>query len=138
MSKSRIVLIPIVLFGVAGLAPIALAQIYNISWYTLDGGGGQSANGGYELIGTIGQSDAGFASGNGYELTGGFWIEMSSCTCPGDVNRDGVRNGDDIQWFVDCVLGISGCNCADTDGTGAVTIEDVPTFVGNIFIDGDC
>ncbi len=47
---------------------------YDLSWWTVDGGGGQSANGSYALGGTIAQPDAGPApSSGGYALVGGFW-----------------------------------------------------------------
>jgi hypothetical protein len=56
----------------------ALAQTgngYDLSWSTVDGGGGESSGGGgYTLMGTAGQPDAGpLLSGGGYTLTGGFW-----------------------------------------------------------------
>ena len=48
---------------------------YDVSWYTVDAGGGTfSTGGGYELGATIGQSDAGpVMSGGDYTLRGGFW-----------------------------------------------------------------
>jgi hypothetical protein len=46
---------------------------YDLSWNTIDGGGGSSSGGGYSLSGTIGQPDAGALSGGGYTLNGGFW-----------------------------------------------------------------
>ena len=46
---------------------------YEISWYTIDGGGGLSSGGSYTLIGTIGQPDAAYSKGGNYELLGGFW-----------------------------------------------------------------
>ena len=46
---------------------------YEISWYTIDGGGGRSAGGPYVLTGTIGQPDAAYSAGGNYELLGGFW-----------------------------------------------------------------
>jgi hypothetical protein len=59
------------------LSTIALAstaQSYTISWWTVDGGGGTSTNGGYSLSGTIGQPDAGpVLTNGGYTLAGGFW-----------------------------------------------------------------
>ena len=54
----------------------ALAQTsgnYEISWSTIDGGGGQSRGGPYTLVGTIGQPDAAYSAGGNYELLGGFW-----------------------------------------------------------------
>ena len=46
---------------------------YDLSWWTVDGGGGVSSSPGYSLAGTIGQPDAGVLSGPGYTLSGGFW-----------------------------------------------------------------
>lgn len=40
---------------------------------TVDGGGGESAGGGFTLAGTIAQADAGALSGGEYALVGGFW-----------------------------------------------------------------
>lgn len=58
--------------GVLLVCRVATAQTYSIDWYSIDGGGGTSSGGGFELIGTIGQPDAGKLEGGGYELTGGF------------------------------------------------------------------
>jgi hypothetical protein len=47
---------------------------YDLSWWTVDGGGYTfSSGGGYTLGGTAGQPDAGVLSGGGYVLGGGFW-----------------------------------------------------------------
>ncbi|MDH4240135.1 MAG: hypothetical protein OEW48_11280 [Phycisphaerae bacterium] len=46
---------------------------YQISWYTVDGGGGASSGGDFTLTGTIGQPDAAYSAGGNYELLGGFW-----------------------------------------------------------------
>ncbi|MBW8038982.1 MAG: hypothetical protein FVQ85_03170 [Planctomycetes bacterium] len=45
---------------------------YELSWYTVDGGGGRSSGGPYELLSTIGQPDAAYSAGGDYELLGGF------------------------------------------------------------------
>jgi hypothetical protein len=57
--------------GTSASAPVALN--YEITWFTIDGGGGESAGGGYTLAGTIGQPDAGVLIGGNYTLSGGFW-----------------------------------------------------------------
>lgn len=58
-------------------APPANAQSgggYDLAWWTVDGGGGRSSGGGFELTGTVGQADAGVQMvGNSYTLVGGFW-----------------------------------------------------------------
>ena len=59
------------------VVPMAIAQTgsdYDLSWWTVDGGGHtQSTGGGYLLGGTAGQPDAGVLVGGGYTLGGGFW-----------------------------------------------------------------
>jgi hypothetical protein len=55
---------------------IAAAQTgggYDLSWSTVDAGGGSSSGGGYTLDGTGGQPDANTVTGGGYVLSGGFW-----------------------------------------------------------------
>lgn len=47
---------------------------YDLTWNTIDGGGGMFSTGGiYELGGTIGQPDAGAMNGGTFSLAGGFW-----------------------------------------------------------------
>lgn len=46
---------------------------YDLSWFTVDGGGGTSSSGSYTVSGTIGQADAGTLASGSYELEGGFW-----------------------------------------------------------------
>ena len=52
----------------------ASGQSYSLDWYEVAGGGGTSTGATYQVIGTIGQPDAGGAtSGGQYSVTGGFW-----------------------------------------------------------------
>ena len=48
---------------------------YDLSWWTVDGGGGTLSDraSGYALSGTAGQPDAATWQGEGYGLAGGFW-----------------------------------------------------------------
>ncbi len=46
---------------------------YEITWHTIDGGGGVSSGGQYIVTGTIGQHDAAYSESQRYELLGGFW-----------------------------------------------------------------
>src|SRR5437879_5229914 len=77
----------------------ARAQTYDLSWYTIDGGGATFSTGGaFQLGGTIGQPDAGSfstpLSGGAFTLVGGFWpAAAQQCTLPGDMNLDGLRDG---------------------------------------------
>lgn len=54
---------------------VALAQgDYDLSWFTVDGGGGTCEGGSYVLSGAVGQPDAGLAlTRGGYTLVGGLW-----------------------------------------------------------------
>ena len=61
------------LLALVGAAFASTGGSYELSWWTVDGGGGASSGGGYALIGTIGQPDAGLMSGGSYGLLGGFW-----------------------------------------------------------------
>lgn len=55
-------------------ASTALNTGYDLSWYTIDGGGATISTGGsYSLGGSIGQPDAGALNGGTYQLNGGFW-----------------------------------------------------------------
>jgi cell division septation protein DedD len=59
-----------------------LSASYDLSWNTVDSGGGTSSGGSYELSGTIGQPDAGMLSGGSYTLLGGFWGGISAPPSP--------------------------------------------------------
>jgi hypothetical protein len=54
---------------------IALAASgYDLTWWTVDNGGGQSVGGTYTLSGTLGQAEAGQPmTGGNFSLAGGFW-----------------------------------------------------------------
>jgi hypothetical protein len=78
MAMSRHTRIVVLVFIVALLAGVAAraqpVDTYDLSWWTVDGGGiVLSSGGGYALAGTAGQPDAGTLAGGGYELAGGFW-----------------------------------------------------------------
>lgn len=112
---------------------------FSIEHYTIDGGGGACIGGAFELAGTIARPDAGEMYGGEFELTGGFWSATSpTCACAGDMNADGLRNGADIASFVTCFVAGESCQCADIDGTGGVTIDDIDAFVAELLTDGVC
>jgi hypothetical protein len=101
---------------------------YELTWSTIDGGGGVSSGGPYELIATIGQPDAAYSAVGNYELLGGFWPGGPLCfvdfehyarfaelwlvtgtDLPADLYEDefNIVNGFDLQVFVDYWL----CYC---------------------------
>lgn len=51
----------------------AQGEGYDLSWWTVDAGGGNISGGRYTLGGTIGQPDPGLLVGGDYTLGGGFW-----------------------------------------------------------------
>ena len=77
--KRKIILIISVtlLLAIAGTALASTGGDYELSWWTVDGGGGTSSGGDYALSGTIGQPDAGSMSGGEYAIEGGFWARVS-------------------------------------------------------------
>lgn len=124
---------------------IAQGQTYDLSWFTVDGGGHTFSTGGdYVLGGTIGQPDAQTApvmAGGVFSIVGGFWPAAATpvCACPGDMNNDGTKNGRDIHRFVQCIIATAGdCACANVDGAGGVTIADVPVFVAALIAGDPC
>ncbi len=62
---------------VTGAAPAQDGPVpaFAINWYTVDGGGGASSGGTFQLVGTIGQSDASpvAQTGGPFSFSGGFW-----------------------------------------------------------------
>lgn len=66
-----------ILIGAFALVLIAvpvLAQTgYDLSWYSIDGGGAYSKSEEFMLTGSAGQPDAGLLTGGGYTLAGGLW-----------------------------------------------------------------
>jgi hypothetical protein len=74
MKHPIVLLIPIVLLFLVVSAVLAQSGGgYDLTWSTIDNGGGESSGSGYALVGTSGQADAGTLSGGGYTLAGGFW-----------------------------------------------------------------
>ena len=77
----RILMILLVLAPLMAMASLVLAQTgggYDLTWSTVDGGGGNSTGGDYMLHGTAGQPDAGTLSGGTYTLSGGFWFSFGA------------------------------------------------------------
>ena len=87
---------------------------YEITWHTIDGGGGSSSGGPYGLVGTIGQADTGVVSGGDYVLGGGFWAGNFGCV----VNLTDLRVV--AEWWLEAGEGIP----ADIDRNGQVDIAD--------------
>ena len=104
-------------------APAQTGRPYQLTWSTIDGGGGRSSGGPYTLTGTIGQPDAAWSSGGDYELLGGFWPGGPLCFVdfesyarfaelwrdsgpglPADLDGDSDVDFDDLREFADLWL----------------------------------
>jgi hypothetical protein len=77
MNRKSKIMVPLLLL-MAALAFVSqqvftLEPIFNLPWFTFDGGGGRSSGGSLEVVGTVGQPDAGVMSGGEFSLNGGFW-----------------------------------------------------------------
>ena len=99
---------------------------YSISWYTIDGGGGTSSGGSYQLTGTIGQPDAGYHDEAPYELLGGFWVGGPLCI----VNLEDFAQFAAYWLEVSCDAGNNYCGGANLDGENGVNIDDL-TLLAN-------
>jgi hypothetical protein len=121
MKTISIVKKHLVLLAALAIVSITYAQTggdYQIVWSTIDGGGGTTAGGQYNLTSTIGQPDAEYSSGSKYELLGGFWPGGPLCF---------VEFADlavFVQYWLENEAGLP----ADLDGNGRVDFYDFRFF----------
>jgi hypothetical protein len=106
---------------------------FEITSYTIDGGGIVNATGGvFTLSGTIGQPDAGpVQSGGTFELASGFWpTAIATNTCPADFAAPfGVLNFFDVAAYIG--LYNTGDPAADIAAPfGSLNFFDVASFIG--------
>jgi len=71
--RRAMILLALLLPLLAFAWPTLAQSGYDLSWWTVDGGGGTASSGPYTLSGTIGQPDANLLTGGDYTLGGGFW-----------------------------------------------------------------
>lgn len=102
--------------------------VYELSWYSIDGGAGESNGGPYTLTGTIGQPDATATGGGDYELFGGFWPG-------GTIYKVGIVDFHHFarfaEWWLetDCNAGNNWCDGADLNHLDGVDEVDLDLFV---------
>jgi hypothetical protein len=100
---------------------------FDLSWSTVDGGGGPSAGGSLNLHSTIGQPDAGpTLTGGNLELVGGFWAAsvLGVEPCPADINGDNVVSITDLLAVISA-WGHTGPHPADVNGDNIVNVADL-------------
>jgi hypothetical protein len=113
---------------------------YDLTWSTVDGGGGISSGGSYSLSGTTGQPDAAWSEGGTYELLGGFWPggPVGRCPCLGDMNNDVQIDLEDLQMVAGIlldagspfVLVVDQGHCGDLNTDGQADLEDLQILAG--------
>ncbi len=103
---------------------------FDLSWHTIDCGGGVSVGGGFELSGTIGQHDAGDMAAGEFTVVGGFWSGAGELdadpapTCPADLNKDESVGVPDLLILIGSWGPCESCT-ADFDASGAVGVPDL-------------
>lgn len=138
------------------IVTIALAQTggqYDLTWFTIDSGGGASQGAAYQLADTLGQPDAAVWAGGDYNLQGGFWqsaatIELTAthliALASFDNNLDpqsagvieNIRQGTAAPSTAVATLLIDGAGIGDTRvlqiAGGVITPTNVPAFTGEL------
>lgn len=135
----RVIMVMIVFVALSAMAWTALTQVggdasaqpgpgFDLSWHTVDGGGGESAGGPFALAGAIGQHDAGGEITDGvgnFSLSGGFWRRM---LC-GDHNDDEMVNVQDVVTDLRIMVGLTEPTqtqriLGDLNRNGAIDLSD--------------
>lgn len=100
----------------------------DLSWHTVDGGGGTSSGLSFTLTGTIGQCDAGpIMVGGDFSFEGGFWsFSAAAPPCLGDFDGNGDVGAPDLAF----VLGAWGTPSGDLDGNGDTGAPDIAIILG--------
>jgi hypothetical protein len=101
---------------------------YDLSWWTIDGGGITFATGGtFDLGGTVGQPDASNAlTGGAFSLTGGFWFAPACIAHNGDVDANGCIDDADLLAVLFAFGNTgSGLGRVDTNCDGVVDDADL-------------
>ena len=104
---------------------------YDLTWWTIDGGGITFATGGaFNLGGTAGQPDASSElAGGAFRLTGGFWFTPCILSY-GDVDGNGCVDDADLLSVL-FNFGATGLNPADLNCDGTVDDADLLTVLFN-------
>jgi len=136
MTSRRTAILSILLGSLALVRP-AGAQAFDIPWFSIDGGAGPAMTGGaFEIVGTIGQPDAGAASGGAFEIASGFWAIVQrggTAPCLGDVDGDGVIGITDLAFLLSAFGTCTGdplYNASvDFDASGCVELTDLTVLL---------
>ncbi len=119
---------------IAAVAAGAQAQTLEMSWFTIDGGGGSMTGGAnLELAGTVGQTDAGPLTGGTFELSGGFWGLTESPTCWANCDNSTIApvlNVLDFSCFLNkFAAGEAYANCDQSTVAPVLNVLDFACFL---------
>ena len=109
---------------------------YDLTWNTIDGGGGTSTADPFIVDGTAGQPDAATVGGGAFLLSGGFWagITTAAAGCVGDCGHNGTVTVDNVVLMTSIALGTQPSTSCDT-GNGAhpgrITVDQILAAVNN-------
>ena len=114
-------------------ASLAIAGDFDIRWYTIDSGGGDSQHfDGWRVQGAVGRPDAdAFMTAGGWELTGGFVAGLRPSLCLGDTDGNDVVDLIDLSYVLANFGTTSGAHRWDGDvephleGDGDVDLTDL-------------
>jgi hypothetical protein len=120
--------------GILLAAGPALAQVTDLSWNTMDCGGGTSSGGAFTVSGTIGQPDAGDLSGGGFALAGGFWggvgsISLCYPNCDASTAAPVLNIADFACFLNKFAAGDSYANCDGSTASPVLNIADFACFL---------
>ena len=103
---------------------------YDLSWWTIDGGGVTFATGGaFNLGGTVGQPDASNAlTGGTFSLTGGFWFAPACIPHSGDVDGNNCIDDADLLQVL-FAFGNTGQNLGRVDVNCDQVVDDADLLV---------
>jgi len=106
---------------------------FELTWFSVDGGGGTGSGGDFVLRGTIGQPDAGDHAGGDFTLRGGFGLPAAGC---GDCPTDSNGSGDTEAFDLAILLGAWGpvtpdSACLDADENGFIEAFDLAVLLGS-------
>jgi hypothetical protein len=105
-----------------------------LEWLSIDGGGRTYLTGGaFEFGTTVGQPDAGPASGECFELTGGFWAVTVQQDCYANCDRsvtEPILNVGDFTCFLQhYAAGDCYANCDGSTASPVLNVGDFTCFL---------
>src|SRR5262249_19815367 len=101
---------------------------FDLSWSTVDGGGGASSGGNFSVSGTMGQPDAGTLAGGQFKLEGGFWSGVSVVPMP-DAPTLKIKLLANGQAIISWPLGATGFTLEEAPAVSGGPWSDTPQSV---------